>query len=331
MAHSTVISTPATVSRSRHTSTFYNDVVQGLRAQQKYLDPKYFYDAPGDVLFQKIMQCPEYYLTACEMEIMKEQSAAIAAAFDEHASDYDIVELGAGDASKSVHLLKQLLDNGVDYTYFPIDISGNVIQLLEESLPATLPGLQFHGLQGEYFEMLKVANDISPKRKIILFMGANIGNFTPFAARSFCQQLRRHLHPGDLLLTGFDLKKHPQLILHAYNDDAGITREFNFNLLRRINRELDANFDISQFEHYPTYDPQTGSCKSYLISLTQQQVRIGDNVIINFRENEPLYMEISQKYDPAEIDQLASLGGFTPVTRFSDHRNWFSDYLWQAI
>ncbi len=332
MAYTTVIPTPATVCRTfRHNNAFYNDVVQGLRAQQKYLDPKYFYDAEGDVLFQQIMGCPEYYLTNCEMEIMMQQSADIAAAFNQYAGSYDIVELGAGDASKSVHLLQQLLNNGIDYTYYPIDISGNVIQLLNNTLPQKLSGLKFHGLQGEYFHMLETVNQLSSRRKVLLFMGANIGNFTPTAARSFAQQLRSHLQPGDLLLTGFDLKKHPQLILHAYNDSAGITREFNFNLLRRINKELDANFDTSKFEHFPTYDPMTGACKSYLISLCNQQVRIGEDVIINFRENEPLYMEISQKYDPLEIDQLAALGGFKPLAQFHDKRNWFVDCLWQAL
>ncbi|NIG54355.1 L-histidine N(alpha)-methyltransferase [Chitinophaga sp. Cy-1792] len=331
MAQLTVISTPANVFRTRPASSFYHDVVQGLRAQQKYLDPKYFYDAAGDELFQQIMQCPEYYLTGCEMEIMTQQSAAIAAAFSKYAADYDVIELGAGDASKSIHLLQQLIDNGTDYTYYPIDISGNVIQLLNSSLPQQLPQLSFRGLQGEYFEMLKYASTISSRRKILLFMGGNIGNFSPAAARSFCQQLRQHLQSGDLLLTGFDLKKHPQLILHAYNDSAGITREFNFNLLRRINRELQADFDTSKFEHFPTYDPQSGSCKSYLISLCAQQVHIGDDVTIPFRENEPIYMEISQKYDPVEINQLAAFGGFAPVAEFRDQRNWFSDCLWQAV
>lgn len=313
------------------TGTFYQEVVKGLTAPQKYLDSKYFYDAEGDRLFQQIMQCHEYYLTGCEMEILADQSGAIAAALEKYAGIYDVVELGAGDATKSIHLLKKLLDNGAAYTYFPIDISGNVIRQLERELPVKLPALQLQGLNGEYFEMLQEVNAYSNRKKVVLFMGANIGNFNTGAARSFCQELRQYLQPGDLLLTGFDLKKHPQVILSAYNDGGGITRAFNFNLLSRINRELDADFDLSRFEHFPTYDPGTGACKSYLISLEKQRVRIGDEVAVDFAENEALYMEVSQKYSLEETEQLAAQTGFKPVARFFDSKKWFVDCLWKCI
>jgi len=328
----TVIPTAfAPCKRKPATSTFYHDVVQGLTAPQKYLDPKYFYDAAGDVLFQQIMQCHEYYLTGCEMEILSSQSPQIAQALQLYAGSFDLVELGAGDATKSIHLLKQLLDNGVDYTYFPIDISVNVINQLQKNLPKQLPGLQLQGLNGEYFQALQQANQLTSRKKVILFMGANIGNFNVPAARNFCQQLRQYLQPGDLLLTGFDLKKHPQVILNAYNDATGITRAFNFNLLHRINRELGGDFDTSKFEHFPTYDPGTGACKSYLISLEDQVVHIGDSTTVTFAENEALYMEISQKYSLEETDQLAALTGFKPVARFFDRKHWFTDCLWKCI
>jgi L-histidine Nalpha-methyltransferase len=327
----TVIPTMLPCKRKPATETFYHDVVQGLSAPQKYLDPKYFYDAAGDALFQQIMQCHEYYLTGCEMEILSTQSASIAQALQKYAGSFDLIELGAGDATKSVHLLEHLLNNGVDYTYFPIDISANVIRQLETSLPEKLPGLQLHGLNGEYFHMLQRANQLTSRKKVLLFMGANIGNFSVTAAKSFCQQLRQYLQPGDLLLTGFDLKKHPQVILNAYNDSTGITRAFNFNLLHRINRELQADFDTTKFEHFPTYDPGTGACKSYLISLEEQVVHIGDDVTISFAENESLYMEISQKYSLEETDQLAAFAGFKPVARFFDRKHWFMDGLWKCI
>lgn len=317
--------------RKSATDAFYHDVVKSLAAPQKYLDPKYFYDAAGDALFQQIMQCHEYYLTGCEMEILSTQSAQIAQALQMYAGDFDLVELGAGDATKSVHLLRHLMDLGVDYTYFPIDISANVISQLEQSLPAKIPGLPLHGLNGEYFHMLQQANQLSSRKKVLLFMGANIGNFNAGAARSFCQQLRQYLQPGDLLLTGFDLKKHPQVILNAYNDAGGITRAFNFNLLHRINRELNADFDTAKFEHFPSYDPGTGACKSYLVSLEEQVVHIGDTVTVSFAENEALYMEISQKYSLEETDQLAAFAGFKPVARFQDRRHWFADCLWRCI
>jgi uncharacterized SAM-dependent methyltransferase len=136
------------------------------------------------------------------------------------------------------------------------------------------------------------------------------------------------MQPGDLLLIGFDLKKHPRTILDAYNDHQGITRAFNLNLLHRINRELGGDFHPDQFGHYPVYDPGSGTCKSYLISLTAQEVHIGDNTI-SFLENEPLYMEISQKYTLAETAQMASQSGFKPIHTFLDQKKWFADVLWQ--
>ncbi len=138
------------------------------------------------------------------------------------------------------------------------------------------------------------------------------------------------MQPGDLLFIGFDLKKHPGTILDAYNDRQGITRAFNLNLLTRINRELDADFNTDLFEHYPVYDPSTGACKSYLISLAKQEVHIGDKTI-TFKENEPVYMEISQKYSLEETDNMAALSGFEPVHVFMDSKKWFADVLWQRL
>lgn len=312
-------------------SAFYQDVIRGLSSTPKHLDSKYFYDEAGDKLFQEIMRCKEYYLTDCEMEIMQEQAAAIAQAITSRVSHFDLVELGPGDATKSIHLLQQLLKTGAGFTYYPIDISANVITQLEKELPAKLPELHLQGMNGEYFEMLEQVAIQSRRPKVLLFMGANIGNFTPAGAKKFCRNLYHSMHSGDLLLVGFDLQKHPQVILNAYNDSGGITREFNLNLLRRINRELHADFDISRFEHYAVYDPGSGACKSYLISLEEQVVHIGGDVEVHFDLYEPVYMEISQKYSHEDIAQLAEQAGFEPLTEFTDVRKWFADCLWRRI
>jgi uncharacterized SAM-dependent methyltransferase len=177
-------------------------------------------------------------------------------------------------------------------------------------------------------DKMEQVSTFSSGRKIVLFMGANIGNMTMPQATFFCRQLHDRMQPGDLLLIGFDLKKHPRTILDAYNDHQGITRAFNLNLLHRINRELGGDFHPDQFGHYPVYDPGSGTCKSYLISLTAQEVHIGDNTI-SFLENEPLYMEISQKYTLAETAQMASQSGFKPIHTFLDPKKWFADVLWQ--
>ncbi|UYQ93399.1 L-histidine N(alpha)-methyltransferase [Chitinophaga horti] len=308
---------------------FYTDVLKGLSADNKYLDSKYFYDAAGDKLFQDIMRCPEYYLTGCELEILEQQSRDIALTLCALCSTFDVVELGAGDASKTSILLKQILDMGLDYTYFPIDISGSMIGYLEKTLPRQLPGLKVHGLNGEYIEMLKASASLTAKKRAVLFMGASIGNVPPQEAAVFLKKIREQLRPGDILITGFDLKKDPATILAAYNDAAGITREFNLNLLRRINRELGANFDTTKFEHYPIYDPGTGSCKSYLISTQEQEVHLED-ACIHFAKDEAIYMEISQKYSLADIDRLAREAGFRSVRQFTDRRDWFVDAMWQS-
>ncbi|MES2278140.1 MAG: L-histidine N(alpha)-methyltransferase [Bacteroidota bacterium] len=309
---------------------FYNDVVNGLQQTPKRLDSKYFYDAEGDKLFQQIMNCDEYYLTNCEMEIFTKQTNQIAGVMMQGGQPFDLIELGAGDATKSSHLLKNLLAQKVDFTYLPIDISGHVIASLNATLPLSLPGLKIKGLQGEYFEMLQKAAAISGNRKVVLFMGSNIGNMPVADAEAFCAELRNNLNPGDMVIIGFDLKKNPETVLAAYNDSQGITKKFNLNLLTRINRELGADFDISQFHHYAMYDPETGSCKSYLVSLKDQQVRLPDTELVHFEKDEYIYMEISQKYSLNQTEQFAIKSGFKPVTSFFDSKEWFVDAVWVA-
>ncbi|MBS1661474.1 MAG: L-histidine N(alpha)-methyltransferase [Bacteroidetes bacterium] len=322
----------ATISKmtARRSSTFYNDVMDGLRAENKYLPSKYFYDETGDRLFQQIMACPEYYPTRCEMDILQHQSARMASIFTTYSSSFDLIELGPGDATKSWFLLRELQKKHADFTYYPIDISANVIDWLENRLPVTLPGIKMQGLNGDFMDKMQQVKTFSSNPKIVLFMGANIGNMTPLQATQFCRQLHDNMQPGDLLLIGFDLKKHPRTILDAYNDRQGITRAFNLNLLTRINRELDADFNTDLFEHYPVYDPSSGACKSYLISTAKQEVHIGDKTI-SFRENEHIWMEISQKYTLDETDNMSAASGFEPIQVFHDTKNWFADVLWQRL
>lgn len=309
---------------------FWEDVTTGLSAQPKRLQSKYFYDDEGDRLFQEIMNCQEYYLTDCEMEIFTQQTGQLAATILEGGQPFDLIELGAGDATKSIHLLKNLLQQQADFTYLPIDISSHVISSLNATLPLSLPGLKIKGLNGEYFDMLNKAAALSDKRKVVLFMGANIGNMPVADAAAFCKELRNHLQAGDMAIIGFDLKKNPETILAAYNDSQGITRQFNLNLLTRINRELGADFDLKQFDHYATYDPETGSCKSYLISLNKQQVHLPGAEVISFEKDEYISMEISQKYTLEQTAQFAREAGFETSDNFFDSKNWFVDTVWVA-
>lgn len=308
---------------------FYADVVTGLKQTPKCLNSKYFYDATGDKLFQDLMSCDEYYPTNCELEIFTEQTAGLCQAMIADGSAFDLIELGAGDAMKSTFLLKYLLEQKADFSYLPIDISANVISYLNDTLPVTLPGLQVAGLNGDYFDMLKKAASISERRKVVLFLGSNIGNMPPAEAEDFCRELRNNLSPGDMVLIGVDLKKNPKTVLAAYNDKEGITKRFNLNLLTRINRELHADFDESKFEHYPMYDPETGACKSYLISTEDQHVKVGIEDIF-FAKDEYVYMEISQKYTVMQTNQMAADSGFKPVNLFFDSKKWFVDAVWMA-
>ena len=309
---------------------FYKDVVKGLLSSPKHLSSKYFYDKDGDRLFQQIMQLPEYYLTRSEQEIFLMQTKELAAPVLKRFDEFDVLELGAGDATKSTHLLRYLAESGRRFTYYPVDISTNVIQLLEKEMPQRIAGLQVEGLNGDYFEMIRKSYQVSSRQKLVLFLGSNIGNFRPEEAEHFLLSLHTQLKAGDLLLIGFDVKKNPKQILAAYNDRTGVTKAFNLNLLKRINRELVGDFDLTQFDHYATYDPITGECKSYLISLTDQDVHIGEKTFTFYR-NEPIWTELSQKYSEQEIGELAVHTGFRPVANFYDCRHDFLDTLWERV
>ncbi len=310
---------------------FFHEVWEGLNNNPKSLSSKYFYDEDGDELFQEIMETPEYYLTNCELEIFSQKTNELSAIIMEQGNSFDLVELGAGDAMKSSYLLRDLINKGADMTYYPIDISSHVISSLQKKLPATIPGIQIHGLNGEYFDMLLQMSKASGRRKVVLFLGSSIGNFPLDKTGEFLISLRQQVNSGDLLLIGFDLKKDPQLILAAYNDKAGATRRFNLNLLKRINKELDADFNIDHFEHSPTYDAETGACKSFLKSTRQQKVRIGEVGWVHFNEDEEIFMEISQKYSIDETDKLATQSSFLPVSHILDKKRWFLDAVWKAV
>lgn len=309
---------------------FYQDVIQGLSASPKYLFSKYFYDAEGDKIFQKIMHAPEYYLMNCELEIFKTRCHEITEIFKRFRDGFDLIELGAGDAYKSTELLNCLLDQQLDFTYYPTDISENAIKYIERELPAKLPNVKIKGIVGEYFEALQQSTKMSNKPKIVLFLGSNIGNMPPKEAIGFCENIRKYLSPGDLTLIGFDLKKNPWVIFKAYNDQKGITKEFNLNLLKRINRELNGTFILENFDHYENYDPESGACKSYLFSLKKQEVLIGEQRI-SFEENELIYMETSHKYSIPEIDEISKKCYFNPVVHLLDSKQWYTDVIWECI
>ncbi|MEM7369403.1 MAG: L-histidine N(alpha)-methyltransferase [Bacteroidota bacterium] len=308
-------------------NSFAKDVDSGLSASPKSLSSKYFYDDEGSRIFQQIMDLPEYYLTNCELEILTEQAAAIYEATQFHAH-FNIVELGAGDGAKTRELLRHLLEQGIDFTYIPIDISEEAIKLLTADLRQQLPRLQIHPKVGDYFSVLKeVKTNESPN--LFLFLGANIGNYLPDAADDLLEMIRRHMRGDDKLMVGFDLKKNPLIIAAAYNDDQGITRGFNLNLLSRINRELGGDFDRERFDFYSYYNPINGEVRSFIISREEQTVHIRAlGKQFAFRKGEWVYTELSRKYSFREIKALATKNGFQVLKHFCDRRGYFTDSLW---
>ncbi|SKB42309.1 L-histidine N(alpha)-methyltransferase [Daejeonella lutea] len=304
------------------------EAVDGLLGISKTLPSKYLYDEAGDRLFQDIMKMPEYYLTDCELDIFKNRTAELSDIIIQDGQPFDLIELGAGDAMKSSFLLKHLVNEGIKFTYRPIDISGHILNELEDRLGKEIPELKIDPLAGEYFEMLGEATSLSARRKVVLFLGGNIGNMEWKEIEKFCLELNQSLSQGDMVLIGFDLRKNPHTILNAYNDKAGITAAFNLNMLTRLNRELGADFDTEQFQHYQTYDPVSGACRSYLVSLKDQNVAIGGTTI-PFLQNEFINIEVSQKFSLTEIADLAERSGFKLLKNIQDSRGWFVDSAWK--
>ncbi len=309
-------------------STFEKEVYEGLTAFPKYLSSKYFYDEIGDKLFQQIMALPEYYLTRAEYEIFQTHQSDIIKSFDTAKEGFDLIELGAGDGKKTKVLLQELLNQQYDFAYNPIDISQNAIDGLVRNLSLEMPEIVVEGQIGEYFEVLDRLKHISDRKKVIMVLGSNIGNLLHPRAIQFLEKLGNAMHSGDLVFMGFDQKKHPQKILDAYNDKSGVTAAFNKNVLTRINKELGGNFDLDKFMHWETYDPESGTAKSYLISTEKQTVAINSlSLEIHFEAWESMHTEISQKYDDDTVKWLAEEAGLEIVKSFTDSNKDYKNYL----
>lgn len=307
---------------------FEKEVKKGLSNKPKTLPTKYFYDAKGSELFQEIMDLEEYYLPACEREILKDSSNQLAANISSLCNEIEIIGLGAGDGTKTVELLKAFMPLFQDIDYYPLDISASILEENKENLQASIPGLSVKPVAGNYFKTLPKLPQSETKR-LILFMGANIGNYSPKKAIEFVRFLKENNRTNDLLLIAFDLKKDPEKILAAYNDEKGVTAKFNMNLLARINNELAANFDLDQFKHFPTYDPIAGVCKSHLVSLVAQTVSIGEDTY-SFKAFEAIQTEVSIKYDLSEIEKLATDTGIKLIKHFPDSKNYYTLALYQV-
>jgi L-histidine Nalpha-methyltransferase len=316
--------------RAVQQNTFAEDILKGLSASPKFLSSKYFYDDEGSRLFQQIMSLPEYYLTRSEFEIFSTQTGEIFEAFTKNRIAFDLIELGAGDGTKTAVLIDYFLRQKVDFTYSPIDISQEAIDSLSDKFKTEFPKLQIKAKVGDYFKILETLKSESSRPKILMFLGSNIGNFSAEQSSFFFKSLRGVMSENDLLFVGMDLQKDPRVILAAYDDAQKVTAQFNLNLLRRINRELGADFDLKKFSHYATYHPIEGAARSFLISLETQKVFIESlNQTFHFNAWEPIFMEISQKYNLEMIENMTQKCGFQVKQNFFDQRKYFVDSLWK--
>jgi len=315
----------------RKISAFGKDVMYGLSQHPKSLSSKYFYDAEGDKIFQQIMNMPEYYLTNCEYEILSQQRKDICDAIHALDEPLNLIEFGAGDGYKTKLLLKYLLDNKAEFTYYPVDISNHILTELKENLHLEMPALDVKPLNLEYFEALTTLSKIKDKRNVVLFLGANIGNFRYKEAENFIGRIHSSLNEGDLLLMGVDLRKNPNIIRLAYDDPQGITADFNMNLLKRMNRELGADFNLDEFTHYAFYEPVDGEMLSYLVSNIDQVVYF--NALdwhVEFKQNEFIHTEVSKKYGVNELEMMAESQHFKVLKHFFDEKQYFIDTLWEV-
>jgi dimethylhistidine N-methyltransferase len=305
-------------------SQFAQEVRAGLtRTAQKTLPCRYFYDEIGSALFEAITFLPEYGLTRADTRIIWANAAEIAASLPPNVI---VAELGSGSGAKTKPILEQIRRRQV-VVYYPIDVSAaSLARCVQElgRLGAVVP------LETSYLDGLReVAERRAPGQALlILFLGSTIGNFEPESAVDFLYAIRQCLHPGDALLLGTDLVKPVEQQLAAYNDSLGITAAFNLNLLARINRELDADFDLRQFEHLARYSPEANRVEMHLRSRVYQIVTIrGADLIVDFVPNETICTEVCHKFLPERICEMARLAGYRVAAAWTDEEWPFSESL----
>ncbi len=307
---------------------FVPSILAGLQAQPKQLPSAYFYDQQGSELFRRIMQLPSYYLSRCEAEVISRHAPRIAEQC--RAERLVVVDLGAGDGSKTRPLLDALARTCSELIYAPVDISADALQGLGDAHRARYPALPFDPVVGEYTTGIELVGKRYPKhRRLALFLGSNIGNLAPAEAISLLSTWRASLGPGDSMLLGFDLLKDPEVLQLAYADPQGVTAAFNLNLLARMNRELGANFDLGAFRHFARFDARRCAMESYLLSTREQVVNVAGSRIA-FAAWEPIHTEISCKYRESDVLSFARASGFSSLCNYYDERRYFLDALWRT-
>lgn len=299
------------------TAAFYRDVVSGLRKAQKQIPCKYFYDQRGAQLFDAICRTPEYYPTRTEISLLKKHGDEIATLVGPRAQ---IVEFGSGSGVKTRLLLQALKDVA---SYVGVDISQECLEDATTELECTFPGMNIGSLWADFTQPFVVPRTDRAKRRVGFFPGSTIGNFLPQEAEDFLHNAARTLGHNGALIVGVDLKKDRRVLEAAYNDAAGVTSQFNLNLLKRINAVIGGTFNLEAFAHGAFYNADAGRVEMHLHSLDFQSARVGGHVF-TFSAGESIHTENSHKYSVSEFQALAQGCGFTSAKVWTDENNLFS-------
>jgi L-histidine N-alpha-methyltransferase len=304
---------------------FAEDVRRGLSSQPKHLFPRYLYDELGSQLFEAICLLPEYYLTRAENEILTRYAGEIVGSIE---MPNTLIEMGSGSASKTSLIIETLLKDQPELLFVPVDISASALERSSRVLLQSYPRLRIEAYAAEYFDGLAELAKRQRGRTLALFLGSNISNFEPEEAVAFLRAMRSVLQAGDALLLGADLKKDRRILEAAYNDTLGVTAAFSRNLLVRINRALDAAFDLPTFRHRAVYNEAGSRIEICVESLRKQTVQIRKlDMEVDFAEGELIHTENSYKYDLEGIARLASETGFVCGRTWLDEQKRFSSNL----
>ena len=297
-----------------------DDVLDGLTRPLKELPPKHLYDARGSELFDAICELPEYYQTRTERLILEAHAEDIV----RRTGAVELVELGSGSATKTRVLLDAMAAAGTLERYLPVDVSATTVHAAAETLVQEYPGMSVYGVVGDFERHLSHLPEPAGPR-LMAFLGGTLGNFPPGSRRRFLRGLRNALGSDGFLLLGTDLVKDPRVIEAAYDDSAGVTAQFNLNVLHVLNRELDADFDVDAFEHVAFFDRKREWIEMRLRATDSQHVRIGKlDLDIEFAAREELRTEISAKFTPARLEGDLSAAGLELVELYTDPDKLFA-------
>ena len=300
------------------------EVVRGLSMRPKTLPCKLFYDERGSALFEQITELAEYYLTRTELEILRENSREIVQAAG---CPVSVIELGAGTATKTGTLLQAVARRQIRVKYFPVDISPSALDEAQKRVREELRGALIQPIVTDFGNGFSFLRKITG-RKLVLYLGSSIGNFDWADATALLRKVHAQLTPGDALLLGTDMVKGPEILVPAYDDAQGVTAEFNKNILHRINREMDGNFDVDSFRHIAEWNPRLSGMQIYLGSLQAQPVILQlTGTVIRFAAGERIHTENSYKYSLEMVERMLCVSGFTLEKTWFDQQEWFGLHL----